>query len=209
VAKFLFGFICGVLLATFIALGEAHTDTIPQMRQSVVEVNVIGGMGTGVAIAPNTILTAQHVTQGQKNPTLKFYGSTIEVTGTLKQEWKDLDLALITVPFPKNGHISVVKCDLPLLGDEISTIGFPLGLDWIRTKGNVASDVEDNAMVTDMATNHGNSGGPVFNDKGQVIGIVLAMYSQPSSRGEGSGSPLGVFIPAANFCKQLGINGVK
>ena len=108
-----------------------------------------------------------------------------------------------------------------LVGEQVTTIGNPLGeLTFSQTSGIISalnrtvtmSDGRQMNMIqTDCAINSGNSGGPLFNNHGEVIGIVSAKYSSASSSSSSTSvEGLGFAIPmddVADMVSQLVSNG--
>src|ERR1043166_1131216 len=88
-------------------------------------------------------------------------------------------LATVAAPLalPKLGETLAVE------GERVFTIGSPLNQRKIMTTG-IASKIEARAILSDININHGNSGGPLFNSLGLVIGITTFLDS-PSSNGPG------------------------
>lgn len=142
-------------------------------------------LGTGFIISKSgEIVTNNHVVDGADTVTVKLSDGTslkAEVVGTDPAS----DLALIRV---KAGH------DLPALqwgdsdqlkvGQDVVAIGNPFGLGNTVTAGIVSAlgrDIQsgpfDDYIQTDAAINQGNSGGPLFNADGQVVGINSAIVS--------------------------------
>ena len=135
-----------------------------------------GSVGAGFMIDERHIVTVAHV---------------IEATSILVEVNGDLAEA-VTVGFDKERDIALLRSDIPLgdqtfelqdidytTGDQISAIGFPRGLDASLTTGVISNrEVEFDFMPfsrfiqVDAPLNPGNSGGPVFNEAGDVIGIV-------------------------------------
>jgi len=72
--------------------------------------------------------------------------------------------------------------ELAVEGERVFTIGSPLGLKKIITSG-IVSKVEARAIISDVNINHGNSGGPLFNSLGEVIGITTFLV--PGGNGPG------------------------
>jgi len=132
------------------------------------------GHGSCVAIGPNLILTAGHC--------IGIQGAWVEI-GDVKyeiiEEWTsdeyDIGFARIegSVPF-------VVLGDIPELLDEAYLVGSPYDVDFIKsiTKGiisNLDRDIQDweDLIQTDAEGAPGSSGGPLFNESGQVVGICV------------------------------------
>ncbi len=168
------------------------------------------GVGSGFIIESNgLILTNAHVVEG---------ATTIYVTLTDKREFKAKLLGL-----DKRTDVAVVKIearDLPKLplgdsskvrvGEWVLAIGSPFGLENTVTAGIVSAKSRDTGdylpfIQTDVAVNPGNSGGPLLNTAGQVIGINSQIFSR-------SGGYMGISfaIPideAMRVADQLRTNG--
>ena len=159
---------------------------------SVVLIQTPTGTGSGVVISSSNgvsrILTNAHVVEGHQEVTLNFLNhppSTGTVIKVGSQDQLRDDLALLTTSL---GGFSVAKIS-PLLsiGENVFVIGSPsLGegsdtvLGWSLTKGivsNIDPAGEKGIFQTDAGINSGNSGGPIFNSKGCVIGIAVAVPS--------------------------------
>jgi serine protease Do len=141
------------------------------------------GVGSGFIIESNgLILTNAHVVEG---------ANTIYVTLTDKREFKAKLLGM-----DKRTDVAVVKIDvrdlprLPLgdssrvrVGEWVLAIGSPFGLENTVTAGIVSAKSRDTGdylpfIQTDVAVNPGNSGGPLLNTAGQVIGINSQIFSR-------------------------------
>jgi len=168
------------------------------------------GVGSGFIIESNgLILTNAHVVEG---------ATTIYVTLTDKREFKAKLLGM-----DKRTDVAVVKIDardlpkLPLgdsskvrVGEWVLAIGSPFGLENTVTAGIVSAKSRDTGdylpfIQTDVAVNPGNSGGPLLNTAGQVIGINSQIFSR-------SGGYMGISfaIPideAMRVAEQLRTNG--
>ncbi len=152
------------------------------------------GLGTGFIIsASGDIVTNNHVVDGADTVTVKLSDGTslkAEVVGTDPAS----DLALIRV---KADHelptVAWGNSDALKVGQDVVAIGNPFGLGNTVTAGIVSAlgrDIQsgpfDNYIQTDAAINQGNSGGPLFNAAGEVVGINTAIYS-PSGGSVGIG----------------------
>ena len=172
-------------------------------------------VGSGFVIDPaGYIVTNRHVIAEAYRVTVTFSDmSAYPATVVATNEHPDLALLKINagrdLPVVKFGDSSKVK-----IGDTVLAIGNPLGLATSVTSGIVSAinrDVRtsafDNYIQTDAAINHGNSGGPLFNTAGEVIGVNWALI-QPSTTGGSIG--LGLSIPsrdAAFIVDQMRKNG--
>ncbi len=163
--------------------------------------------GTGIVLdKQGLILTNDHVVQGAASITVSPGGSSsVTQTATLVGEEANDDLALIRVnPSGLNlKPLKLVSSSSVEVGDSVYAIGNPYGLDETLTRGIVSAlnrdiSAPDGANITgvlqtDAALNPGNSGGPLLNDQGEVIGVnsqiasgaANAGGSQPGSTGVG------------------------
>jgi S1-C subfamily serine protease len=108
------------------------------------------------------------------------------------------DLALVQLSrLPKNGRVATVgDSDQVEVGDQVFVVGAPMGISNTLTVGHISARRSENVMLgslegvelfqTDASINQGNSGGPMFNLEGEVIGIVSYIVSQ-SGGSEGLG----------------------
>ncbi|MBV8971991.1 MAG: Do family serine endopeptidase [Sphingomonadaceae bacterium] len=166
-------------------------------------------LGSGFLIDPSGyIVTNNHVISGGEpgSPASKLPVETITVTLADRREFKarvvgrDVlsDLALLKIdgtnlPYVKFGNSQAVR-----VGDWAIAIGNPFGLGGTVTAGivsalhrNIQSGNYDRYIQTDAAINQGNSGGPLFDIDGNVIGINTAIFST-----SGGNVGLGFAIPA-------------
>ena len=168
------------------------------------------GTGTGFLIdADGSILTNHHVIEGAERLTVKLTdGRTLraDVVGSDP----DTDIALIKVagpgPFP---HAILGDSSKLRVGEWVCAIGNPLAYEHTVTVGVVSfigrklfDPSLDDYIQTDAAISFGNSGGPLINSRGQVIGINSAVSRQASN--------IGFAVPinqARSVLKQLKANG--
>jgi S1-C subfamily serine protease len=155
-----------------------------RLRPSVVVVQTDHSLGTGLIIADNgTILTADHIVQGASDITVTFAdGSTTQavVVGADRK----YDVASLT---PASRPSILVPASLggdTQVGASVVAIGNPLGLDYSVTAGVVSGlnratrtpDGKFSGLIQfDAPVNPGSSGGPLLDDHGLVIGIVVSL----------------------------------
>jgi putative serine protease PepD len=151
--------------------------------------------GTGIVLNDKgLILTNDHVMSGASRLTVAAKGSSNETrTATLVGEEANDDLALIKVDPTRLGlkPLTLASSKSVQVGDAVYAIGNPYGLDETLTRGIVSalgrSISAPNGMQitgviqTDAALNPGNSGGPLLNDEGQVIGVNSQIASEAAS----------------------------
>ena len=136
------------------------------------------GSGSGVVIGEHTILTAAHVVQGMDNiKILDYKGNNIPVI-CWEVDPND-DCAIITTAIKLSGIILPAKT--ATVGEHVIVIGEPFGKAFYNTMTyGIISGLDRHVeyfgvspmLTVDAATNPGNSGGPVINMEGRLIGIV-------------------------------------
>ncbi len=175
----------------------------------------VGGIGSGVLVSNNgEVLTAAHVVQSAERVMVQFpTGERIEaqVLGSVPSA----DLALLRLEHRPIGilPVAVGNSDSVEVGDQVLVIGAPLGVSHTLTVGHVSARRHLNhtmgalfqaeLLQTDAAINQGNSGGPMFNMAGEVVGIVSHIISQ-SGGSEGLG-----FVVTSNMARDLLLEGTS
>ena len=166
------------------------------------------GLGSGVVVnAQGAILTARHVIAGARTITITFADGT-KIGASLVSEDAARDTAVLA---PESLPPVIVPAVIGSsrgvqVGDEAYAVGHPLGLPFSMSAGVISGldrsiPVKDGTTLEgliqfDTAVNPGNSGGPLLNRAGQVIGIVTAL-ANPSGQGFFVGLGFAVPIEAA------------
>ncbi len=174
---------------------EMFKDYYDQQRDSAVT-----SLGSGFVIDPaGLIVTNNHVIEGADEITVNFPDGLSLVAELVGKDEKT-DLAVLRVkhnaPLPS---VAFGDSDKLLVGDWVMAIGNPFGLGGTVTAGivsarnrDISSGPYDDFIQTDAAINRGNSGGPLFDMDGNVIGVNSAIIS-PS----GGSIGIGFAIPAS------------
>jgi serine protease Do len=142
------------------------------------------GLGSGFVIdAGGYIVTNDHVIDDATGIAVRFHDGReldAELIGTDPQS----DLALLRVEADDLPMLTLGDSDALRVGEDVIAVGNPFGLGGTVTRGIVsalARDIRSGPYVdfiqTDAAINKGNSGGPLFNLDGDVIGVNSAIYS--------------------------------
>ncbi len=164
------------------------------------------GVGSGVLIEEDQIVTAAHVVDGVGFIEVQFHdGERIraEVVASIKTS----DVALLRLKkSPTNPVVSELgDSDNARIGSDVFIIGAPFGIEQSLSVGILSGRTKRGEMVggapieflhTDTAINTGNSGGPMFNTHGEVIGIVSSILTK-SGGFDGIG-----FATSSNSAKQ-------
>lgn len=168
-----------------------------------------GGMGSGVLIsADGKILTAAHVVHMADDIVVEFAGGALVQARVVSAD-VPADVALLQLEHTPPGvePARLGDSDAAEVGDQVFVVGAPLGIAHTLTVGHLSARRRPNATFgglmsaelfqTDAAINQGNSGGPMFNMNGEVIGIVSHIVSR-SGGSEGLG-----FVVTSNLARRL------
>ena len=183
--------------AAVMAKASAQADKKP-------DVSIRESFGSGFVIDPaGYIITNRHVID-------KAYEIVVSLSdgrryiANLVGEGQVVDLALLKISPPK--PIKALKfgnSDKLHIGDPVVAIGNPFGLGTTVTSGIVSAlnrdlsqSIFDSFIQTDAAINHGNSGGPLFNRRGEVVGVNTAYYAGSNTSGGFIG--IGYSIPSSS-----------
>lgn len=176
-------------------------------RFDVLSGQVERALGSGVIInSSGVILTAKHVAQAFLSP--KACGGVYLYNGTLLTIKKVVldpvyDVALLQVD-PNGVDLQAAHFGgMPDVGDPIWVIGNPLGLYFVVSHGVVSTtqtpDEVGRTILTDAAMNPGNSGGPLFDRGGRIIGIAQGVLS-PGPFSVGLNYAVGIDVITSRYC---------
>jgi len=163
------------------ALAQDLPALVERVQPGVVTVLVRGSLGqdlsqgSGFFVAPAVVATNHHVIEGASDATVQLHdGSKLDVTGVIGED-SDLDLALLEVA----GRAPTVLPrfpEPPPVGQDVFLVGSPKGFSQSVTLGIVSAvrtmPPYGTVIQTDAALSHGNSGGPLMNMDGEVIGVA-------------------------------------
>jgi serine protease Do len=195
-----------LIQVSFITKPQTFADLVEKANKSVVTIKVmekknlgIGnpstfasaeGMGSGVLVGEKKIyvLTAAHVVANASKIQVIFSdGSEIGATNRRIDRTSDVALIQLNEPIENIPSAKIGESDKVRVGDDIFVIGNPLGLTHSVSRGIISGKHSENNKTnenksaeffqTDAAINKGNSGGPMFNMQGEVIGIVSSILS--------------------------------
>ena len=173
------------------------TDMIAAIEPTVVRITTSKGSGSGIIInRTGYVLTAEHVVSNVSSVTIVLTGGERYGASVIARD-VPRDLAILKITSSRTDFPEAVLGSSASTkpGEEAIAVGYALGFEGRPTisKGIVSGfRVEDgfNYIQTDASINSGNSGGPLFNSKGQVIGIIVAKYVSTSIEGIGLAIPI-------------------
>jgi serine protease Do len=168
--------------------GRTIEDILRDTEEAVLLLRSGDGLGTGFVVsAEGHILTCQHV----------IHSETIEMVSSNGKSWlapvlaqdRLHDLAMLKIESIQAPCLVFADPISIRTGQRVYALGHPLGLDFTVSQGIISNR---NRLVqgvsflqTDVALNPGNSGGPILNEKGEVIGVANSMISLQHAQGLG------------------------
>ena len=171
-------------------------------------------LGSGFVVHPDGyIVTNNHVIEGADEITVQLHDDTQLKAKLIGRDTK-IDIAVLKVEPPNKKPMAFVKwadSDKTRIGDWVLAIGNPFGLGGTVTAGIVSARAReiggqyDDYLQTDAAINKGNSGGPLFDMAGDVVGVNTAIFSPT-----GTSLGIGFSIPsniARNLAEQIREHG--
>ena len=177
----------------------------PQQQQ-------VQALGSGFVVdKAGHIVTNYHVVSGAKKVSVSFSnGGSMKATVVGTDPSSDLAVLKIDASSRALTPLALGNSDAMRVGDPVVAIGNPFGLDRTVTAGIVSAIQRaisapngytiDHVIQTDAAINHGNSGGPLLNGRGEVIGV----NSQIETGDSGTGGNVGVgFAIPSNTVKTV------
>ena len=157
---------------------------------------------------PNQVLTAYHVVADAPLEVIFFEGPA--VGGTVHWYDEALDLALIEVAVPLRYRATELACEDLRIGQHLIAVGHPMRARWVAADGRLPTlaGVGGLGLVPlGFEIGLGSSGGPVFDDRGRVAGVALAILAERRSTSAGyeefKDTGMGLMLPASAFCDAV------
>ncbi|TYS13809.1 trypsin-like peptidase domain-containing protein [Rossellomorea vietnamensis] len=169
-------------------------ENIQNYKEAVVTLEGSGVKGTGFNIAEEgTIVTNYHVIEDMASITVIFPSGDI-MKAEPAEEFPDLDIAILEVEGKDLPYLEIQEERGGRKGDSIYVIGNPLAYNQIVMEGDI-SRAEDRLYLT-APIEKGNSGSPVIDSNGKVIGVVYAMTVPAIGSGK---EPEGLAVPVSEI----------
>lgn len=179
---------------------KKHIDNV---RAAAVTIELGDSHGSGFLISrEGYLLTNAHVVGEGKRVPVVFSGG-VRAEGRVLRIARKRDVALVKVPVSADYVLPIAQHDEPKVADTVFALGTPMSrnLTGTLTKGIVSgyrNIGEELRIQADVPISPGNSGGPLLNVQGNVVGISVAHYI--------GGNSLDFFIPIDDALKQLNLS---
>jgi S1-C subfamily serine protease len=161
-------------------------DVVRQVSSGIVRIESTGcesgSTGSGFLVAPDLVATVGHIVDGAAG--IAVSAGTETSAARIVGLDRTRDLALLRADRPFSGHVFTFALSQPAVGSEVAALGYPQGLPLSFTQGTVSGldrvevvdGVEQARLIqTDAAMNPGNSGGPLLNAVGEVVGLAVLL----------------------------------
>ena len=191
--------------------GQVYAKCADSVVAIVAASSTTSSSGSGFIIsADGYVLTNYHVVEGSTLVTVTMHDGTTFTASAVGYD-DTHDIALLKVDATDLPAADIGKSSDLIVGDQVVAIGNPLGeLTSTLTVGYISAKERDvttdgsiiNMLQTDAAINSGNSGGPLFNMKGHVVGITTAKYSGTTTSGA-SIEGIGFAIPIDDISDKI------
>lgn len=160
----------------------------PRQRQHQPRERVIQGGGSGFIVDKDGIIVTNAHVVGKADEILVQLSDRRELPAKLVGKDDRSDVAVLQIDAKNLPAVNIANVDDLKVGQWVMAVGSPFGLDYTATQGiisslgrNLPSDNYTPFIQTDAAVNPGNSGGPLFNTQGEVIGINSQIYTSTGS----------------------------
>ena len=192
------GLVGGLVVGVFMTQAPDESTTWPtyadvyqDVSPSVVNVAVSGTdalEGTGFAVGTDKVVTARHLVAGAERITIRGLDGVVFDAVVLGADART-DLALLDVPGAQFQPARLGRSHGVLVGDTVLAIGNPYGLGHSLAQGIVGgaqraiNSAEGDAAFIQLSIplNPGNSGGPIVDDRGLVVGVLAGTHAQGQS----------------------------
>ena len=193
---------CGLAFAAdaqFLSLEDVIDEVNPSVVSITSEDEETQSLGAGIIVsADGYVVTNAHVAEGGQKITVTTYDDEAYEAELIGMDAKT-DIALLKVMHPQDFEPATFADSEDIrVGNTVFAVGNPFGLGNSVSSGIISAkerDIEkgpyDNFIQTDAAINQGNSGGPLFNMDGKIIGMNTAIFST-----DGNNSGVSFAVPS-------------
>lgn len=182
-----------VFAIDFAKLFAEVSSSVAKIQTQKIKISATGimmepGVGSGFLIEPDLVMTAAHVVADADRVRVRFTEDlSIDASVVALLDKSDVAMLRLEHPHPKPVLAKLGDSNAALVGSSVFVVGAPYGLEQTLSvgylsgrmqRGKSASGDPIEFLQTDTAINPGNSGGPMFNEQGEVIGVVSFILSK-------------------------------
>ena len=187
-----------IVMLAFIPPSYARGFNTEEIYNSVFVIYSGRSLGSGFAIGENCIVTNAHVIENVNNVQIVSYKGNVYDAFVVSINER-IDIAILGVANATFTPLKVADLESTVIGEDVYAIGAPNSLAFTLTKGIISSKdrvvARQRFIQTDAAINSGNSGGPLLNDKGEVLGVNTLKMSDAEG--------IGLAIPITTVIEYL------
>ena len=195
--------VVAVLFASTLSVGAIGFEA-ERIYESVFVIYSGNSLGSGFAVGENCIVTNAHVIVDPYSVIVETYGGTKYRASVLEIN-EQQDIAVLIVHDARFPYLEIIDLSTMKTGDDIYAIGAPNGMAYTLTKGGISAKERivgnQSYIQIDAPINQGNSGGPLLNDAGQVLGMNTFKISDSEG--------IGLAIPISRVCEYLKFLGIE
>jgi S1-C subfamily serine protease len=171
---------------------KSWPDLVQESKKAVVVIKTPNATGSGFIISSDgLIITNSHVIQDNTDIEVIFNSKESKKASIIKNGIDPIDIAILKVDGDNFDFLTLADSNNCTVGEEVLAIGAPLALSETVTKGIVSNcnrqlkaELSDIKYIqTDSAVNPGNSGGPLINNRGEVLGILTWKIAEKGIEG--------------------------
>lgn len=185
----------------------SNKEIINKVKPAVVYIEATNNIGSGMILSEDGfILTNAHVVFGVHTAVVKLSDKRILVASVVGRD-ENIDLAVLKINGNGFASVELGNSDIVEQGDEVFTLGYPLGIEGNVSfkEGTISRILAENGITyleTSADVLPGNSGGPLVNKFGQVVGINTFVISEAQIKGVSLGETL-KFATSINSVKSF------
>ena len=174
------------LAVSFVLAIAPAASALDSVTPSTVAVHTATGSGTGFVVEGGGVLTAAHVVGGERSVVIALPAGE-RIGATVTRIAAAEDLALLEPDEPLTAAPLRLRHATMQVGETVLALGYPLGMETASLSRGVVSALRDidgvPSLQTDAAINEGLSGGPLLDEQGRVVGVIVSKMGEAEGIG--------------------------